>query len=266
VCTGEFPAEEQVTLTANPTTSGDSIQWKEGFCEPEGSSSSKCIVTMTNIRTFASVAFGNDPDTQLPLEPPDLPFQISPKVKVTRTGDGHGKVTGSGIDCGAKCSEVFGYQSRVTLTAKALDAGSRFVRWVGVCATDETCRFNAGSVTNVEARFDPLQAPGPQPPEPQPPGPQPPEPQPPEPQPPGPQPPGPQPPPAAKRCQVPKVVGQRLATARKRIRRANCSVGRIRYARSKRARGRVIVQRPRAGVRRAMGARVNLVISRGRRR
>jgi hypothetical protein len=71
--------------------------------------------------------------------------------------------------------------------------------------------------------------------------------------------------PAAVVCKVPKVVGKRLATARRLIVRARCRVGRVRRARSRRATGRVLSQSPRAGVRRARGSRVNLVVSRGRR-
>lgn len=72
-------------------------------------------------------------------------------------------------------------------------------------------------------------------------------------------------PPKPKRaaCTVPKVVGKTLSTARRLIARARCSVGRVRRARSARARGRVLGQSPRAGAKRARGARVNLVVSRG---
>ena len=66
-------------------------------------------------------------------------------------------------------------------------------------------------------------------------------------------------------CKVPKLIGKRLLTARHAIRAANCSVGRIRYARSARARGRVVSQNPRAGRTLAVGTKVNVVISRGRR-
>jgi hypothetical protein len=83
--------------------------------------------------------------------------------------------------------------------------------------------------------------------------------------PPPPPPPAPPPPPPV-RCVVPKVVGLRLPAARTRIRRAHCSVGRVRHARSARARGRVISQRPKFGARLRRGARVNLVVSRGHRR
>src|SRR6266508_4157588 len=72
-------------------------------------------------------------------------------------------------------------------------------------------------------------------------------------------PPPPPPPPAPTRCRVPRVIGLRLAAARTRIRRANCRVGRVRRARSRRV-GRVLAQRPRAGVRRPRGTRVNLVV------
>ena len=60
-------------------------------------------------------------------------------------------------------------------------------------------------------------------------------------------------PPPPARCRVPRVIGFRLRNARQRIRRANCSVGRVRRVRTRRSlRGRVIGQSPRPGaVRRA---------------
>ena len=66
-------------------------------------------------------------------------------------------------------------------------------------------------------------------------------------------------------CKVPRVVGKKLPAARRLITRARCRVGRVRRARSARARGRVLSQSPRAGARRPRGTRVNLVVSRGRR-
>jgi Tol biopolymer transport system component len=70
--------------------------------------------------------------------------------------------------------------------------------------------------------------------------------------------------PPLRRCVVPRVVGQTLRTARMRIRRANCSVGRIRYARSAMRRGRIVRQSLSPGVRRPRGASIDLVVSRGR--
>jgi hypothetical protein len=80
-----------------------------------------------------------------------------------------------------------------------------------------------------------------------------------------PPPPPPPPPPSPARCKVPRVVGKTLPVARRLIVRARCRVGRVRRARSARAQGRVLSQSPRAGLRRARGSRVNLVVSRGRR-
>jgi hypothetical protein len=77
--------------------------------------------------------------------------------------------------------------------------------------------------------------------------------------------PPPPPPPQVRKCKVPKVVGKRLAAAKRAITRARCRVGRIRRARSRKARGMVVKQTPRAGVRRPRGTRVHLVVSRGRR-
>jgi PASTA domain len=90
--------------------------------------------------------------------------------------------------------------------------------------------------------------------------------------PPGPPPPPapPPPPPAASPrpkpiCRVPRVIGQRLARARTRIRRANCRVGRLRSRHSARRRGRILSQSPRPRSRRVRGTRVHLTVSRGRR-
>jgi hypothetical protein len=69
--------------------------------------------------------------------------------------------------------------------------------------------------------------------------------------------------PPAPKCKVPRVIGKALSKARRSIRAAHCSVGRVRYIRSKRVRGRVVRQSPGAGRTLAIGARVSLVVSRG---
>jgi hypothetical protein len=123
-----------------------------------------------------------------------------------------------------------------------------------------------GGVDAFLAKLDLVAAPPPSPPAPPPPAPPPPTPPPPPPPaPPPPAPPAPPPVRGVTGCRVPRVVGVRLATARTKIRRAHCSVGRIRYKHALARRGRVIAQRPRAGVRLRRGARVSLIVSRGRR-
>jgi hypothetical protein len=69
--------------------------------------------------------------------------------------------------------------------------------------------------------------------------------------------------PPVPKCNVPRLVGKTLTRARRMIRAARCSVGRIRRVRSQRARGRVVSQKPRAGRVLAATAKVNLGVSRG---
>ncbi len=67
-------------------------------------------------------------------------------------------------------------------------------------------------------------------------------------------------------CIVPGVRRRPLAKARRAIRRAHCSVGRIRHKVSSKVRkGRVIAQHPRRGAHRVAGAKVKLVVSKGKR-
>jgi len=68
-------------------------------------------------------------------------------------------------------------------------------------------------------------------------------------------------------CRVPQLLGKRLVAARRILARAHCRVGGVRRAYSERVgKGRVIAQMPRARAQRPQGTRVNLLVSRGRRR
>lgn len=69
-----------------------------------------------------------------------------------------------------------------------------------------------------------------------------------------------------RRCVVPTVAGAKLAVAKTRIKAARCALGRVSGARSRTvAKGRVIRTSPKAGTRLAVGARIGLIVSRGRR-
>jgi len=71
----------------------------------------------------------------------------------------------------------------------------------------------------------------------------------------------------AEPCVVPRVVGMTLAAARAAIARSHCRTGKVTRARSTTVRtGSVLSQRPKAGTLLPNGGRVNLVVSRGRRR
>jgi hypothetical protein len=67
-------------------------------------------------------------------------------------------------------------------------------------------------------------------------------------------------------CNVQYVVRMTLATAKRALARINCRVGKVSWAYSKVRKGRVISQKPKFGAVRPGGSKVNLVLSRGRRR
>jgi chitinase len=69
------------------------------------------------------------------------------------------------------------------------------------------------------------------------------------------------------KCKVPKVVGKGLRNAKSRIKRAHCRTGKVHYANSsKRKKGIVISQSRRPGRVLPANSKVNLVVSRGRKR
>ena len=76
---------------------------------------------------------------------------------------------------------------------------------------------------------------------------------------------GPSPRPALRVCVVPRLRGATLAAARSRIRRAGCTVGRVRRTRNKLRRGRVVAQKPAPGRRVSLRGRVNVTLSSGKR-
>jgi uncharacterized delta-60 repeat protein len=68
-------------------------------------------------------------------------------------------------------------------------------------------------------------------------------------------------------CIVPKVRGDTRRAARRKIHRANCSLGRVAASFSRSVpKGHVIAQRPHGGKRRPAGTKVNLLVSKGKRR
>ena len=64
-------------------------------------------------------------------------------------------------------------------------------------------------------------------------------------------------------CVVPNVVGKTLSAAKAAIKKAFCSVGRVRMIASAKARGKVVAQQPPRGKRLRQHARINLVVSKG---
>ena len=148
-------------------------------------------------------------------------------LTVETAGDGSGTVIGPGINCGATCSNTYEDGTIVTVTA-ASNIDSSFTGWSGACTGTGVCTVTMDAAKSVVATFElpPFKPPA---------------------------------------CVVPKVVGKRLAAAKKAIQAKHCSVGRITKVRSKKIKpGVVVSESPKPGKRLKNGAKVSLRVSRGK--
>ena len=140
-----YPPGTRVALTLNGAPNFTS--WNEQgdyLCEPVRATT--CTIAVEDEPTWAGVRFGG-------AGAPDLPTTISVEFKLRKAGNGGGRVTASGIDCGTVCRTSYGFGKPITLTANP-DDGSVFDGWNGVCErTQLTCRFAAGPITSVRVAF-----------------------------------------------------------------------------------------------------------------
>ncbi len=76
-------------------------------------------------------------------------------LTVVRDGTGSGEVNSSlpGISCGDDCTEVYDYNTVVTLTALP-ESGSEFSGWSGECSGTGTCQVTMTKNTTVTATFN----------------------------------------------------------------------------------------------------------------
>lgn len=65
-------------------------------------------------------------------------------------------------------------------------------------------------------------------------------------------------------CRVPRVIGKTLGGAKASLGRAHCRAGDVSRAYSRKHKGNVIAQHPSAGTKLKANAKVNLVVSKGR--
>lgn len=74
-------------------------------------------------------------------------------LTVSKAGTGGGTVTGTGVNCGNDCSEVYPAETQVTLTATPA-SGSTFAGWGGACTGTGTCTVMMSSAKAVTATFN----------------------------------------------------------------------------------------------------------------
>ena len=150
-------------------------------------------------------------------------------LTVTKAGNAAGTVvsTPPGIDCGADCTVVFPTGTSVTL--KAVEGyRARFAGWSGDCSGTTTCVVSMTGDHAVQATFTALGPPG---------------------------------------CKVPRVLGLSLAAAKVKLVLANCKLGKLsRTVSTRKQKGKVVAERPRAGTKLKKGAKVSLTLGTGPKR
>ncbi|HKD95834.1 MAG TPA: PASTA domain-containing protein [Gaiellaceae bacterium] len=160
-------------------------------------------------------------------------IQVSPQavdqtLNVANAGSGAGSVSSSpaGIDCGATCSQAYSFGTVVTLT-EAPASGSVFSGWSGACSGTGGCSVTMNQARSVTATFTLKPPPG---------------------------------------CVVPNLKGKTLSSAKSALKHAHCNAGKVTKKFSKVKKGRVISQKPKAGTDLPAGSKVNLVLSKGKKR
>jgi hypothetical protein len=148
-------------------------------------------------------------------------------LSVAAAGTGTGTV--SSTPSGVSCGATCSHDfdyGTQVTLSASPDAGSKFAGWSGACS-GTSCQVTMNQAQSVTATFTKQTV----------------------------------------QCVVPKVKGKTLAAARKAITHAHCAVGKITRAASKKvAKGKVISQKPTPGKHLAAGAKVNLVVSKGRKK
>jgi hypothetical protein len=165
-------------------------------------------------------------------------FDLAPEtLTVTKTGNGAngGTVTSSpaGINCqfaDTTCSHPFANGTTVTLTAEG-SIHVTFEGWSGGgCSGAGSCTVTMNGATSVTADFKVTGGP-----------------------------------PVVKVCVVPKLKGKTLKAAKRALKARHCRTGKIKHAfSSKVKKGRVISQKPKPRKQLRNGAKVSLVLSKGK--
>ena len=165
-----------------------------------------------------------------------VPQQVGPPrppvppglIAVANANDGWGAGTVSSVPPGIDCGTSCAHQYPVgiSVTLTATPAaGSTFGGWSGACTGTATCTVTAGKEPVGVTATF-----------------------------------------TAPRCVVPWVWGKALAAAKRSINSHDCAVGRIKHVASRTAkRGHVLSQRPAPDTQLMQRAKVNLVVSKGRR-
>ncbi|PQJ94946.1 hypothetical protein CXB77_17655 [Chromatium okenii] len=142
-CSGSFPIDAEVTLTAKPLTGFTFSGWSGACTNKTGT----CAVTMSKAQTVTATF------TAAP---------VNYSLTLTKVGDGTVTSTPGGINCGTGtgCAAKFASGKTITLTA-APATGATFVKWNGctASATDsKKCTLTLTANKTVTATFTTIPA------------------------------------------------------------------------------------------------------------
>lgn len=142
-CDGNFKARSTVKLTVKPGSS-KLTSFPFGCTSVQGN---VCIATMLDDPQTVGVQFNN-------AGGPDPPNLVEISVRIRKTGDGAGRVTATGLDCGGTCIAKYEYGKLERFSVVA-DPGSLFGGWGGICASDteSKCTLPVGPITLVRPKF-----------------------------------------------------------------------------------------------------------------
>jgi uncharacterized delta-60 repeat protein len=131
-CSTAFAAPVPVTLTATPAAGSSFLGWS-GACSGTG----KCSLTMSADRAATAR------------------FETNKTLTLSKTGSGAGTVASSpaGISCGSACARAFRHGTPITLTATPA-AGSSFLGWSGACSGTGKCSLAMSASRAATARFE----------------------------------------------------------------------------------------------------------------
>ncbi|EDN72333.1 conserved hypothetical protein [Beggiatoa sp. SS] len=140
-CDEQYTPNTSITLTATPDKDYVFANWSEA-CQ---GNTATCTVNMSADQSVTAT-FDYSPPNEYALT-------------VNKLGTGSGSITGTGIDCGADCTENYVEKTAVRLTAKPA-TNSTFVGWGGMCSgTAETCTVTMTEAQNVTATFNLIEIP-----------------------------------------------------------------------------------------------------------
>lgn len=149
----DFPAFDEVTLTASPA---DNFESWSGACQEAGAQPTCALLLSGDDVVGAKFkdAF-EDPEIVPPRQDMLLTVAVEPNGAGTITSN-RSRLS-QAIDCGSTCKAQFEQSESPTLTASGSNGGT-FVGWRGggrFCKTDSKCHFPAFAITSIEAFFKP---------------------------------------------------------------------------------------------------------------